>query len=183
MAGVRIEITPSGFPELERLMAAIAGNLANMEPALTSIGEHIVSLAKFNFRDERGPDGGLWPESKRARDEAGQTLSLTARLKNSLTTPEAITVSGDGVRVGTNVEYAAAHQSGFEGVVHVPAHERRITQAFGKKLKEPKTIVVRGFSFTQHLPARPYLPRTMEEIGVGAVERILVGHVMGGTNA
>ena len=40
-------------------------------------------------------------------------------------------------RVGSALAYAGVHQDGFSGAVRVPAHIRRITQAFGKALAFP----------------------------------------------
>ena len=51
---------------------------------------------------------------------------------------------GSGIvgRVGTNVEYAAFHEYGFNGAQSVREHMRTIKMAFGKMLKEPKKIVI-----------------------------------------
>jgi phage gpG-like protein len=128
----------------------------------------------MNFRDERGPDGKTWKASLRAAGENGQTLTLTARLKNSIN----YRVNNDSVSVGTSVSYAAIHQLGFTGTVQVSAHERRITQAFGKKLKKRKTVTVKSHAAKRNIPARPFLPMTLEEVGTGEVERILIRHLV-----
>jgi phage virion morphogenesis protein len=176
MAGVSVELDMTGIDRLSSMISALSENMENLQAALLDIGEHIVSQAKMNFRSETGPDGVPWKESARAREEEGQTMTLTARLKNSITAQ----VTGDSVTVGTNVIYAAAHQMGFIGNVVVPAHERRITQAFGRRLKEEKRISVRSHAAKRTLVPRPYLPRSVEEAGVTEIEEIIMNHLMAG---
>jgi phage virion morphogenesis protein len=72
------------------------------------IGEHLVASTQMRFKEETAPDGTRWPQSIRAREEGGQTLSDTRRLRNS------ITCAGrpDRVEVGTNDIRASTHQFG-----------------------------------------------------------------------
>lgn len=175
MAGISLEITLAGLSAIDGL-SAMAGRMERLSPALLDIGEHIVSQAKMNFRNEAGPDGVPWKESERAREESGQTLTLTARLKNSITAR----ATSDSVTVGTNVVYAAIHQMGFDGKVVISAHERRIRQAFGRKLKKAKVVSVKSHTAKRCLPPRPFLPRTLEEAGMAAIERIIMNHLMAG---
>lgn len=77
-----------------------------------------------------------------------------------------VKATGDGIEIeyGTQVPYAGTHEYGFSGSVSVPAHQRRITQAFGRQI-EPKTIDVRSFTRSANIPARPYLmPAVTQEI-------------------
>jgi phage gpG-like protein len=83
----------------------------------------------------------------------------------------------DRVEVGTNKIYGAVHQFGAKkgdfGTVtaKVPAHKRRISQAFGKPIK-PRTITVGAHTRRMQvpwgdIPARPFLavqPRDWDEI-------------------
>ncbi|GCL64361.1 phage virion morphogenesis protein [Pseudaquabacterium pictum] len=82
-----------------------------MLPLMQNIGRVLRTGAQLRFRSTTGPDGKAWEKSFRAKTEGGQTLSLTRRLRNSITT-EATNTS---VAVGTNVLYAAVHQ--FGGVI------------------------------------------------------------------
>ncbi|CAN2042515.1 Phage virion morphogenesis protein [Candidatus Magnetomoraceae bacterium gMMP-15] len=72
------------------------------------IGEVLVSSTHQRFKETTDPDGKRWKQSKRAKKEGGQTLVDTARLKNSIGYEATRTM----VAVGTNVEYAHAHQAG-----------------------------------------------------------------------
>ena len=72
------------------------------------IGEHLVSSTQQRFKTETGPDGQQWPQSIRAREEGGQTLSLTRRLRNSIN----YAARPDQVAVGTNDKRASVHQMG-----------------------------------------------------------------------
>ena len=174
MPGISLEINMAGLEAVGALLDEFVRSASDLKPALKSIGEHIVSETKLNFRNEQGPDGKAWEQSARARREKGQTLSLTARLKNSIN----YRVGDDSVSVGTSVSYAAVHQLGFTGTVQIGAHERRIRQAFGRMLKKPKKIAVKSHAAKRNIPARPFLPMTLEEVGIGAVERILIRHLV-----
>jgi phage virion morphogenesis protein len=80
-------------------------------PAFRAIGAVLKSGAQMRFRTASGPDGKAWEKSFRAKHEGGQTLSLTRRLRNSIT----VDATNTQVAVGTNVVYAAIHQ--FGGVI------------------------------------------------------------------
>lgn len=83
----------------------------NMSPAMRNMARVLKTAAQLRFRAQKGPDGTAWKPSFRAREEGGQTLSLSRRLRNSISgsaTPTTATV-------GTNVIYAAIHQ--FGGVI------------------------------------------------------------------
>ncbi len=84
------------------------GKLANKQALLAAVGETLVSGTQERFDKTEDPEGHEWEKSRRAREKGGQTLTDTARLRNSVsyaTTPTA-------VMVGTNIEYAAIHQFG-----------------------------------------------------------------------
>lgn len=75
--------------------------------------------------------------------------------------------------VGTNVRYARIHEYGFEGTVNVKEHkvkefQRLQTVAFGKLMKEPKTVnvkshIVKAHTMNLKMPARPYMRPSLEE--------------------
>lgn len=98
---------------------------------------------------------------------SGQVLKrVTGNLASSINAGGANTASefidngtGDIIgRVGTKVVYAAVHEYG--GTVQVPAHERRITQAFGKPI-EPTTAFVQAHDAVY--PERSFLRSSLEE--------------------
>lgn len=74
---------------------------------------------------------------------SGQVLNVrTNNLRGSI--HQEVIRDGSAIvgRVGTNVEYAAFHEYGFNGAQSVREHMRTIKMAFGKMLKEPKKIVI-----------------------------------------
>ena len=87
----------------------------------------------------------------------GQSLHVrTGRLRRSIhseMTGSATDVTGI---VGTNVQYAAAHEYGYQGSETVKAHLRNIKQAFGRAIL-PKQIMVSAHSRAVNLPERSFL--------------------------
>lgn len=65
--------------------------------------------------------------------------------------------------VGLKLKYAAAHEYGFDGVVPVREHLRRVTQVFGRPLAEPVSATVRAHTVHMKLPERSYLRSTLRE--------------------
>jgi phage virion morphogenesis protein len=110
VAELKIEIADEQVRTgLERLRIALPGG--DMTATMKDIGRALKTGAQLRFRSMKGPDGASWPASFRAKQDGGQTLSLTRRLRNSIT----FYATRDKVVVGTNVVYAAIHQ--FGGVI------------------------------------------------------------------
>ena len=153
MSGLTLDV---GIDGAEALIKRL--NNLDLKPGLLrslhkTLGEAAVTQTKERFRAQKRPDGGRWPKSRRARDKGGQTLSDRGDLKNSINKR----ATSRQVEVGTNKEYAAVHQFGFAGTVNIPAHQRIIHQAFGRKLKFPVAVNVKAHSIHQEMPARPFL--------------------------
>lgn len=83
----------------------------DMTPAMRELARLLKTGAQMRFRSQTGPDGQPWRPSRRAAEEGGQTLSLSGRLRRSLTTAATRT----SATVGTNDIRAAIHQ--FGGVI------------------------------------------------------------------
>jgi phage gpG-like protein len=67
--------------------------------------------------------------------------------------------------VGANMDaakYAAAHEYGFAGTVTVRAYQRRITEAFGRRIA-PREVEVGSHSMRMNLPERSYLRSALNE--------------------
>lgn len=84
--------------------------------------------------------------------------SINRRLLNTTLTSTAL--------VGTNLEYGAFWELGFDGTISVPPHTRR-SRSRGKrggkgKLGSGAPIQVRGFSYKRVALARPFLSPEME---------------------
>ena len=108
---MRFDVKDQGVSAaLEKLRLALPFS-GDMSPAMRSMARVLKTGAQMRFRGARGPDGQPWQTSRRAAEEGGQTLSLTRRLRNSITTSATSTTAA----VGTNVVYAAIHQ--FGGVI------------------------------------------------------------------
>lgn len=123
-------------------------NVEDLSPVSYEIGQLLSNSVKRNFTEGGKPE--KWKQSKRAKNDGGQTLRDSGILMNSIVGGDA----GDNrIRVGTNVEYAAAHNFGVDKEItqQVGEHIRRITQAFGKPLKEMKEVTVKKHSRSFHL--------------------------------
>ncbi|WP_051284385.1 phage virion morphogenesis protein [Desulforegula conservatrix] len=175
---VNINISLEGKDKIQTMLAELERKAGDLTPAMKSIGEHVVSVARLSFRFEKTPTGLPWPKSDRALKEGGQTLSDKGRLKNSITSQ----VSGNSVIVGTNVKYAAIHQFGFNGRISIKAHQRKVTQAFGKKLKFPVWASIRAHQARMFMVDRQFLPTSLEEVGVSDVEEIIIHHLTKGNS-
>ena len=105
---------------------------------------------------------------------AGPLRIVSGRLSRSLQVGEDATggrediaevqISDSGLRFlwGSRTPYAIVHEEGFSGSVNVPAHQRRITQAFGRDI-EPRTITVSAHTKNMNIPARPYLGPSLDD--------------------
>lgn len=65
--------------------------------------------------------------------------------------------------VGLKLKYAATHEYGFDGIVSIRAHLRRVTQVFGRPLASPISVSVRAHTAHMKLPERSYLRSTLRE--------------------
>lgn len=149
-----IQLRAPDLPRFDAILAQLEDRAADLSPLMDRIGQAMESSTIERFDEERAPDGSRWAPSIRAREEGGKTLTQSARLRQSITHN---VLGGDAVEVGTNVEYAGVHQSGFEGAVTVKSHKRGLTHVFGRKLQSPRQVLIPSFSRSMNLPARPFL--------------------------
>lgn len=127
----------------------------DMTPAMREIGRIGKTEVQQRFRDEESPAGVPWKPSVRALREGGQTLTLTARLRRSIT----YRADHVSVEVGTNVVYASAQHFG-----------RSRTSSIFESLKAGRGAQA---ARSTGLPARPFMGVSEE----GKVQ--LVGAVNG----
>lgn len=73
--------------------------------------------------------------------------------------------------VGTNVEYAAAHELGFAGSVQVKEHYRTIKKAWGRPI-DPRRVLVRAHPMQMNMPQRAFLAPSLEEFRPQALQRL-----------
>jgi phage gpG-like protein len=90
----------------------------------------------------------------------------TNRLRNSINVARWSDMGGTAIMasVGTNVEYGAFWEYGFTGQISVKAHQRKMTQAFGRPLRSPVTASVRGFSRTVNVAPRSFLRSALADL-------------------
>jgi phage virion morphogenesis protein len=142
-----------GQDAIEHRLAYILSRLGNLEPLMQDIGAQLESSTADNFKGEHSPAGVPWKKSVRAIRDGGKTLQNSRRLALSIVSR----TSDASVEVGTNVIYARRHNQGFSGTEQIAAHRRVMTQVFGIKLKEPKTVNVKAFSRKGNTPQRQFL--------------------------
>ncbi|MBQ7607491.1 MAG: phage virion morphogenesis protein [Desulfovibrionaceae bacterium] len=116
---------------------------------LSSIGEGLVSGTIARFDKEVSPEGKPWPQSKRAMEEGGKTLTDTGRLRNSVD----YLTTGDAVMVGTNAKYARIHQKG--GTI-TPKNKKRLMW----KGPDGKTVSAEKVE----MPERPFIGVSKEDL-------------------
>lgn len=139
MTGIRIDVTDAIGPALDRL---IAGG-EDLSPLMDGIGMKMAENTRWRFRDGTAPDGVAWLPSRRARDQGGQTLVDSGRLRDSIVHA----LQGrDSVAWGTNILYAAAHQFGVTITPRTPGGRLRFR--IGDAWVSAASVT---------LPARPFL--------------------------
>ena len=157
----------------------------DFSPLFPQIREIVLNSVSRNFSEEgrfgTGDfDGGSehWKKSKRAIKQGGQTLSEKSALRKSIQCD--IHQEGGKLKIviGSNLEYAAAHQFGAEitinpreGSAKWKAKKNKATgkysYRFAKKTSNTKNTIERKFQTKGHvlkLPARPYLVLQDEDI-------------------
>lgn len=128
----------------------------------------------------------------RSRSDNGPLRIVSGRLARSLTgAPTSGVGSREAIRnivlrggrleisIGSRVPYAAVHEEGYSGMIRVPAHSRRITQAFGKPIT-PTMVEVRSHSKRTSIPERPYLQpalRTSDSFIRAEIDRQLINEL------
>lgn len=132
--------------DTEKLLAKLDG-IAGLDKAgvNNALAEALRTGAVERFESGTAPDGQAWPRSIRA-GAGGQTLVVTAALKNSVNTR----ASAQGAEVGTNLIYAATHQFGASGRT-IRARKKPFLkfQAGGRWIRKKQVTV--------NIPARPFL--------------------------
>lgn len=169
-------------PHLVADLARLEDTAADLSPAMAAIASHLESSTLFRFETETGPDGQAWLPSQRVLAGGGQTLTDTARLRQSI-----VSASGpDWAEVGTNLVYAGAHQ--FGATIQRNARQQAIYRRLDGRTGELSAQFVRRSksNFAQDvqvgahdidIPARPFL-------GVGdgdeaSIIEILTDHFSG----
>ncbi len=147
----------SQFPAIQHRLDKLAGAFTG--ELLQGIGGVLEAGARRRIQSTQASPAGVpwapWSEGYRAsRGPQHRLLESSGGLRDSI----GFEVHGDDqVIVYAAKEYAASHQFGDDRQVKVAAHQRTVTQAFGKKLASPATADVKAHSVKRNLPARPFL--------------------------
>lgn len=170
-AGVKL----TGLNEAIKKQQGIQKRMANNEPGYRVAGPIVVRAIKKMFRDTENPDGKKWKGKKpvpvkfvngeptafdRGYYKKGKFvpkrktgIGLTAELSRVTS----FVARRRELIVFNKKKYAGRFDQGFKGTQRVKAHKRKITRAFGKKLKKPKKIDVKSHSFPVNQPARKFM--------------------------
>jgi phage virion morphogenesis protein len=157
MAGTAISIVSKiDDREIMRELHRLGKKAGSLHPCLKNIGEYLVESTEERFTKEVDPAGVKWAalkESTKNRKKHTKILTESSGLRDSVV----YAVRNQGLRVGTNKIYGAAHQFGIDKDISIPAHKRLVKTAFGKPLKFPVWSQVKSHSVNPKLPARPFL--------------------------
>lgn len=184
--------------QLRRMLGGLDAAGRNLSDLMEQLAAQVEFDTQRRFETQTDPDGNPWPPSMRALAENGETLTDTARLRQSITSRSGPT----GFEVGTNVVYAAIHQ--FGGTIHQPERQQTLywhhagdtTKAswrgsrtfadwsFAKKSKANYSETHTVKAHDVKMPARPYLGVSesgMAELGVIARDWLAGAAGIGGT--
>lgn len=143
--------------QYERLVESL-GNPSYKRELLESIGSVAESQTRRRISEEKtAPDGTPWQDWSDGYEKTRHGNQSLLQGDGGLLDSIQFYVSGNKVHVGSSLAYAVAHQNGFSGTVNVPAHTRRITQAFGKVLSFPVYQNVGAFTRAMVIPQREFL--------------------------
>ena len=143
MANVKIEFDLSGIKEARAKLERLQEATSDLRPLLEAIREDLLLSHDERARDQVDPQGHTWKaldplyaktkRGGRILHASGRMLSLASR------------VEGDTVVIGTNAEYAAAHQF---GATIRPKAKKALRFNMGGKWFTKKSVTI---------PARPFL--------------------------
>lgn len=155
-----ISVQVRHLEELKRYESLIEslGNPNHKRELLESIGSIAESQTRRRISDEKAaPDGTPWQDWSAGYEKTRHSNQSLLQGDGDLLDSIQSYVSGSKVHVGSSLIYAPAHQDGFTGTVNIPAHTRRITQAFGKVLSFPVYQSVSAFTRAMDIPQRQFL--------------------------
>lgn len=117
-------------------------------------GELSVSFANDNFRAEGFVDNGTRKWQKRAIEgkRKGRGILIdSGRLKRSI---RVVSTSPQSVSMGTDIQYAKAHNEGLYTNVSVPSHQRRT--------RSGRIVTVKSHSRQAKMPKRQFIGESIE---------------------
>ncbi|GFO67889.1 hypothetical protein GMLC_14680 [Geomonas limicola] len=164
MAGTFTVIDRIDDRDIQRELQRLKKKSDNLHPCLKNIGEYEVESTQDRFTKEEDPAGKKWAalkESTKKQKKHTKILTESSGLRDSFI----YAVQNNGLKVGTNKIYGAAHQFGIDKDIAVPAHKRLVKVVFKKPLKFPVWSEVKPHNRNPKLPAR-------EILGFSAADRV-----------
>lgn len=155
--------------EVKDLFKRLKKQGEDMTPVMRVIGEIMRSSAVKNFEEGGRP---RWIPSRKSK---GKTLIKTSRLMSSINSMASKIRS----ETGTNAVYAAIHQFGFDGMVKITAHRRKVKS---RDIKEGRKTIARGIGFVRDhermmkVPARPFL--MVQDEDMTEIRQAIAAHIM-----
>lgn len=109
MTGLNLKASYTDFG-VSPMMQALVGRYSDLTPLMDDFGQVLENSTVERFETNIAPDGSPWLPSERVLKAQGSAKILVdkADLRNSITTEP----SAREVQVGSNLPYAAIHQSG-----------------------------------------------------------------------
>ena len=126
MAGATFELDARQLLALNEKIAGLAERLSaagRRAELLDALGEEIENQTKERFASKRAPDGEAWlPWSEKYAARIGRRYPGASLLVRRRQLEQSIThaVENEDLRVGSNMEYAASHQYGWEDIPERP---------------------------------------------------------------
>lgn len=106
---VREGVTIEGLVDVQKQLNELFRRGENMTPLMEQIGAYGEESSRYRFETGKGPDGGTWEKSARAKAQGGQTLKDSGQYEASITWS-----AGDSfAQWGTNWPFAHVHQDGM----------------------------------------------------------------------
>lgn len=154
--------------DFERSLAELISKFEHRAPLMRILANDMEDAVQENFAQQGRPEWMGWSPRYAKRRGPGQILQRSGRLASSIVSYS----DNDTAMAGTNVIYAAVHQSG--GKISIPARSQQayykqskdgsVGNQFVKKSKSNYSEWNTIPSYTINMPARPFLHLTESDV-------------------
>lgn len=175
MSGITLTADLEGEAGVLGALTGLLQRLTHKQPLMEIFGAYLRTSTRERFDTQLAPDGTPWKPSVRAQLRGGQTLVDHRILRDSYHED----FGEDFAAVGTADVRAGTFQFGRTKPEMVQGHSRRITQAFGRRLRFPVFQTVEAHSRNPNIVARPMLGLSAEDrIEIPALAEDYFGEVL-----
>ena len=154
--------------DFERSLAELISKFEHRAPLMRILANDMEDAVQENFAQQGRPKWMGWSPRYAKRRGPGQILQRSGRLASSIVSYS----DNDTAMAGTNVIYAAVHQSG--GKISIPARSQQAYYKQGKDGSVGNQFVKKSQSnysewntipsYTINMPARPFLHLTESDV-------------------